>query len=200
MSLLREIKNKESGTVYISKLRRGQSISFRVLTLNDLNIFHQWHNQDFVKEFWELGLSKEKLKEYILNLLKSSYQLPLILEVNDVPVGYFEVYWAYDDRIAPYCNPDPYDRGVHLLIGEKKYLRTRIVYDALLHISKYLLEANPKTKRVWGEPRADNKSILKLATALPGWSFIRFFDFPHKRAALLKCDREKFYKELSDAL
>ena len=133
------------------------------------------------------------------DVIHSPYQLPLIVELNSEPIGYFETYWAYDDRLAPYCNPDPYDRGIHLLIGEERFLKTHHVYDAILHGTKYLLEAHPKTKAVWGEPRSDNKKIMKFVEALPGWHFIKEFDFPHKRANLIKCDKELFYKEYNSA-
>ncbi|MCO4754450.1 MAG: GNAT family N-acetyltransferase [Bacteriovoracaceae bacterium] len=197
---LRKLKPSRSGTLYQATNKKGVSLSFRVMEERDLDLFHKWHNQDFVSEFWELNQSREKLREYFLSLKNSSYQLPLIFEVENTPVGYFEAYWAYDDRIAPYSDPDVYDRGIHLLIGEKSYLKTRIVYDSLMHVSKFLLEDDERTQRVYGEPRADNIAILKLSERLPGWELNKFFNFPHKKAALLECDRTRFFKELDRAL
>lgn len=198
LKALREVGESVRGEVYRGKTKKGKSISFRVLEQSDLDIFHSWHHKKFVSEFWELDKSKEELSRYIDALLNSSYQLPLILELDNEPVGYFETYYAYDDRIAPYCNADIYDRGIHLLIGEEKYLRTGIVLESIFHVSKFLLEDNPRTQKVWGEPRSDNASIIRIAERLPGWRVREEFDFPHKRARLLELDKELFYKELHE--
>jgi N2-citryl-N6-acetyl-N6-hydroxylysine synthase len=197
---LRPLTKHKDGILYEATTKKGHHISLRELQEDDLNIFYQWHHKDFVKEFWELDKSKDELLDYIRKVKSSSYQLPILLEINEQPAGYFEAYWAFEDRIAPYCNPDIFDRGIHLLIGEEKFLRTRLVYDSIFHVTKYLLEDNHNTKRVWGEPRADNKSILHFAQKLPGWKFIKEFDFPHKKAALLCCEKNQFYSEVHDGL
>lgn len=197
---LRPVDEIKAGTVYKARTKKNVNISFRVLEEADLDLFYDWHHKEFISEFWELNVSKSELLNYIKKIKSSSYQLPLIFEVEGEPVGYFEVYWAYDDRIAPYCDPKIYDRGVHLLIAQEKYLRTRIVYDALKHVSKFLFEENSKTENVYGEPRSDNKKIIKFAHKLPGWEFKKIFNFPHKEAALLECNRERFFKEYGDSL
>lgn len=194
---LRELKEEtRSGELYKATSLKGRKLSFSLFDIEkDLDLFHEWHHKDFVSDFWEMRDSKDELRAYIEKLLKSPYQMPLIFKVDDVSVGYFEAYWAYDDRIAPYCNPGMYDRGIHLLIGEEKYLRTYLVFESMLHVSKFLFEEDARTQKVWGEPRSDNQKIMRFAEKLPGWKFIKEFDFPHKRAALLECDRTRFYEE-----
>ncbi len=198
VSEVRELSfDNQSGVLYTAKLSSGKILSFERLELEKhLEIFHKWHHQDYISEFWELNQSKDDLKIYIEKLYASPFQVPYILAVDGEPVGYYEVYWAYDDRIAPYAHPGQFDRGIHLLIGNTKYLKTRIAYDSIFHISKFLFELDSRTQNVWGEPRVDNKVILKLAHQLPGWEFIKEFDFPHKRSNLLRCNREKFYREM----
>ena len=110
------------------------------------------------------------------------------------------MYWANEDRISPYCNPDTYDRGIHLLFGEKDILRTRFVYDAILVVCKYIFESNPATQRIWGEPKASNKKMIKVSEKIPGWRYVKEFDFPHKRAALLECERGRFFWEYDRGL
>lgn len=198
---LNQLRKKEDlrfGTLYESKSKSGKKVSFRTLEVTDIDLFHQWHHKDFVAEFWELNQSKEELISYIENIKRSSYQMPLVFEVENEPVGYFEAYWAYDDRIAPYCNPDMYDRGIHLLIGEEKYLRSSIVLESIYHVTKFLLEENEKTQKVWGEPRSDNSKIIRIAEKLPGWEVRYEFDFPHKKSRLLEFDRERFLKEQNE--
>ena len=45
-----------------------------------------------------------------------------------------------------------------------------------------------------GEPRADNKALLKHLATIPAFHNLKEFDFPHKRAALLECTRERFFE------
>ncbi len=173
-----------------ASLRNGKVLSLRKLDLErDLDKFHEWHNKEFVSEFWELNKSKEELREYVQNLYASHYQLPVIIDLEGEAIGYFEVYWAFDDRIAPYCDAEMYDRGVHILIGEERILRTRYVFECLDILTEFCFLDEEFTENVWGEPRADNKNVLKFAQALPGWEVLHEFSFPHKRARLLRCNR-----------
>ncbi|WP_112479385.1 hypothetical protein [Vibrio variabilis] len=43
-----------------------------------------------------------------------------------------------------------------------------------------------------GEPRADNKKVLALTERI-GFEHLFDFDFPHKRAAMLQCRRQRFF-------
>jgi N2-citryl-N6-acetyl-N6-hydroxylysine synthase len=194
-----ENPNESGKQVYRCQTHDRKTMSFHIMDpIADLELFHRWHHQPFVYEFWELNQSKEKLKKYLEKVVAAHQIEPLLIKIDGKPIGYFETYWAFDDRIAPYCSPDQYDRGIHLLIGESKYLRTRYVYEAMLYVSKYLFESCDRTKTIWGEPRADNKKILKFAEKLPGWKKVKEFDFPHKRAHLLECDRDRFFRELEN--
>lgn len=191
-----KIESKKYECIEYQAKYKDHLIEFVPLDIDrDLELFYNWQNQDFVSEFWELDLSKDELKAYLKSLVQSPFQDPYIYKVNGEAVGYFEFYWAIEDRIAPFAHPKTHDRGLHLLIGNKKFLNTRFVYLAMLHASKFLFEQNPLTQNIFGEPRSDNKKILKFCEKLPGWRFIKEFDFPHKRAALLECNRERFYHE-----
>ncbi len=199
LAALRGIE-RPAGEVFRVRTKARKIMSLRVLEESDLDLFHSWHHKDFVSAFWELNLPKEELLTYMREVIRSPFQLPLIVELDGEPFAYFETYWAYEDRLAPYCDPHTHDRGLHLLIGEERYLRTRHVYDAMLFVTKYLFDSSPETRSVWGEPRADNKRIMRFCEKLPGWKFLREFDFPHKRALLLECKREDFFRELPHAL
>lgn len=188
---------KYEGELYRVELSNSRTLTLRAFDLcRDMEVFHQWHNKDYVSEFWEMNKSIDELRDYVLGLKKSPYQLPVMMDINGQAAGYFEVYWAYDDRIAPYCNASIFDRGIHILIGDERYLRTRVVSDSVFHLSKFLFEDDYRTQRIWGEPRVDNSKVLKLAELLPGWAHVGVFDFSHKTSNLLECDRERFYKEM----
>ena len=175
----------------------GQLFELRKLNLEQhLDIFHQWHNQQYVYEFWELNQSKDELKAYLQNLSQQDFVEPVIGCIDGSPCAYFEVYWAFYDRIAPYCDAKPYDRGYHLLIGEKRFLGRYNTILWLNLVNDFIFKDEPKTQRIVGEPRADNVGLLKY---LDHTSFIKTkeFDFPHKRAALLECFRDQFYSEVN---
>ncbi len=177
---------------YIPELKTH--LSFRTIEIErDLDTFHQWHNQPRVADLWELNQSKGSLQKYLERGLNDSHQIPLILELNEESVGYFEVYWATEDRLGPYYDSDPYDRGFHFLIGEERFLgkeRTAVALHAICH---HLFLDEPRTSRIVAEPRADNQRVIKYVSVVPGWSFVKEFDFPHKRAALLECERHGFF-------
>lgn len=197
LSLLRPLRKYGFDTLYEKvNPRNGKKLSLRKLELaRDLDIFHEWHNKEFVSEFWELNKSKEELENYIQKLYDSHYQLPVIVELDGSPIGYFEIYRAFDDRIAPYAEPKVYDRGVHILIGEERVLRTRHVFDSLALLTEFCFKDDELTENLWAEPRADNRAIIKFAGGLPGWEVKHEFNFPHKRARLLKCNREKYRED-----
>ncbi len=171
----------------------GKTLQFRrAETERDLVVFHEWHNQPRVSEFWELNQSPEELREYLLKQRNDRHQSPWIVEADGAPVAYFEFYWTPEDRLAPYYDYEPFDRGFHFLIGEKSFLgvqNTDAIIKSALH---FLFIDDPRTRRVMAEPRHDNAKVLKYVELIPAWKKLKEFDFPHKRAALLECARERF--------
>ena len=182
---------------YVPELHK--TISFRLTNVEkDLDTFHEWHNQPRVSFFWELNQPKDALKAYMEKSLKDPHQFPMVIEIDDEPVGYFEFYWVQEDRLGPYYDSEAFDRGFHFLIGNKNflgYLNTDTIIKSALHC---LFLDDPRTRKVMAEPRHDNQKVLRYAEASKGWRKVKEFDFPHKRAALLECRREGFFN--GDAL
>ncbi len=177
---------------YIPQIEK--TVSFRLADpAKDLDTFHEWHNQFRVYHFWELNKPKEELKEYMEKGLKDPHQFPMIVEIDNELVGYYELYWVPEDRLGPYYESEAFDRGFHFLIGNKKYLgydNTDSIIKSGLH---FLYLDDPRTRRIMAEPRHDNQKVLKYAEASIGWTKLKEFDFPHKRAALLENKREVFF-------
>lgn len=171
----------------------NKTITFRGIDPEaDLDTFHRWHNSPRVSFFWELALEKKELLEYMIKTKNDPHMVPTFVEMNGVPVGYFEMYWTLEDRLGPYYPADAFDRGFHFLIGETFALgfqNTDSIVKSALH---FLFLDDPRTRRVMAEPRHDNKKVLKYAES-SGWVKLKEFDFPHKRAALLECKRENFF-------
>lgn len=177
---------------YIPSMKK--ILRFRTIKESDLETFHQWHNQQRVAFFWELAQSKEELKKYIEDGLNKKHQIPMIVEADGEAVGYFEFYWVREDRLGPYYESRPYDRGFHFLIGNKRYLGKSNT-DAITHSALHFIYLdNVKTEFTMAEPRYDNNKVLKYADDTIGWKALKIFDFPHKRAVLLENSRELFFK------
>ncbi|ATH06871.1 hypothetical protein BIY24_02645 [Halobacteriovorax marinus] len=173
-----------------------KTISYRVADIeNDLDNFHSWHNKEFIYKFWELNKSKEELREYLAKGLKDPHSIPTIMEFDNKPVGYFEFYWAKEDRLGPFYDFSDYDRGFHFLIGELECLGQRNVDSILKATSHYAFLNDQRTDLLAGEPRSDNKKIIRYVDHFDCWRNEKEFDFPHKRAALLLCDRETYFRE-----
>lgn len=188
--------NIQSGTLYSRYVPAiEKTLSFRIIdTHRDLDTFHEWHNQPRVSNFWELALPKVELLTYMENGLKDTHTLPMILEADGKPVGYFEMYWCPEDRLAPYySNVEAFDRGFHFLIGDPEFLGLKNTDSALKSLAHFLFIDDIRTSKIMAEPRADNAKVLKYVESIEAWKKLYEFDFPHKRAAMLECKRQIYF-------
>ena len=184
------------GVVYRRRIPwLGQTLSFHVAdTEADLPHFHRWMNDPHVAEFWqeEGGLAQQRA--YLERIAADPHALPLIACLDGQPFGYFEVYWAREDRLAPYYDAQDYDRGWHVLIGEPSCRGAAFVTAWLPSISHYLFLDDCRTQRLVIEPRSDN-ARMRRNLARSGYALVKEFDFPHKRAVLGTLLRERFFAE-----
>lgn len=188
--------NPKEGTLLYRRFVHdiNKTLSFRVIDLEkDLDIFYKWHDQARVSEFWDLKGTRGKHIQYIEKNLDDPHIIPAILEINNEPAGYFEFYWAKEDRLGPYYESSDFDRGFHFLIGERKFLGIKNTDAVLKSVVHYLFLDDPRTLKVMAEPRSDNKKVLQYVDSFPVWRRVKEFDFPHKRAVLLECTREKLF-------
>lgn len=187
---------KPEGTVYrrfIPWLDRV--LSFRSVDIDrDLKSFSRWMNDPIVAEFWQEEGTPEQHRAYLNRLAADPHTVTLQACLDDVPFGYFEVYWAKEDRIAPYYDADDFDRGWHVLIGEAEYRGKAFVTAWLASISHYIFLDDCRTRRIPIEPRADNRKMIRNL-GLGGYANLKEFDFPHKRAMLGMLLRERFFSE-----
>ena len=174
----------------------GMRMSFRRVDLaRDLAMFHAWMNDMRVAYFWELAQSEAELAGYLTRLEADPHAWPLIGCFDGEPAGYFEVYWGKEDRLGPYYDAHDYDRGWHGLIGDRRHLGTAKTAGWLRGLTHFLFLDDPRTEKMVGEPRVDSVKLLRYADAL-AYEKVKEFDFPHKRAALMHCWRERFFAEV----
>lgn len=185
---------KPKGEVYRRyDARLGSWISFRTLDVEaDLERFNRWQNKPRVNEFWEEAGTLDEHRAHLGNLAADPHCLQLIGCFDDEPFGFFDVYWAREDRIGPWCDAAFYDRGIHMLVGEDHHrgpLKIGCWLPSLVH---YLFLDEPRTARIVSEPRSDNDRMIGHLINT-GFSRLRDFNFPHKRAALMSLSRERFF-------
>lgn len=171
------------------------TLSFRVVDIEqDLKRFNRWMNDPVVAQFWQEEGDLASHHAYLKGIAADPHVIGLIGCFDEEAFGYFEVYWAKENRLAPFYDADDFDRGWHVLIGESAFRGKPFVTAWLPSISHYLFLDDCRTRRIVIEPRADNhKMIRNLAKG--GYANLKEFDFPHKRAMLGMLLRERFFSE-----
>ncbi|WP_082491523.1 GNAT family N-acetyltransferase [Duganella sp. Leaf126] len=187
---------KPSGQVYARQIPwLGQVFSLRTVDIErDLPTFNRWMNDPRVAHFWQEEGDLEKHRAYLAQLQADPHMLPLIGCADGKPFAYFEVYWAKENRIGPYCDAADFDRGWHVLIGEESVRGRAWVTAWLPSLMHYIFLDDVRTQRIVGEPRADHHQQLNNLDR-NGFAKIKEFDFPHKRAMLVTLLRERFFGE-----
>ena len=175
--------------------RLGQWISFRTIdATRDLERFNGWQNNRRVRHFWQEGGTLAEHRDYLGRIAADPHIFSVISCFDDEPFGYFEVYWAKDDRIAPFYPVGEHDRGLHMLVGEERHRGPHKVASWLAALAHYLFLDDPRTETLVAEPRSDNEKMIEYMR-LQGFHKEKEFDFPHKRAALMMLSRRRFFSE-----
>ena len=124
-------------------------LTFRTACLEtDVALLHKWMNNPRVDAFWGEAGPETHQQEFLRKLLEDKHSFPVIGSWKDlaatgkeeqgeeVPFGYFEIYWAKENQLAGYTEIADWDRGVHVLVGEEKfrgYHRVKAWLSSLLH-------------------------------------------------------------------
>ncbi|MDR3104961.1 MAG: acetyltransferase [Yokenella regensburgei] len=174
----------------------NRTLSLRIASLEeDAGRFTRWMNAPRVNVFWEMAGPQVEQENYLRKQLDSSYCYPLIGCFDDQPFGYFEIYWAPEDRIGRHYRWQPFDRGLHMLVGEEQWRGAQYIRSWLRGISHYLWLDEPRTTRLVAEPRFDNQRLFRHLP-VAGFSTVKEFDFPHKRSRLVMSERQRFFTEV----
>lgn len=187
---------KPAGTLYQRHIPwLSQTLTLDAVDIErDLPAFHRWMNDPVVAHFWEEQGDMARHRAYLEAISADPRACGIIGRLDGEAFGYFEAYWAREDRIAPFCDAGDHDRGWHALIGEPRFRGKPFVTAWMPSVSHYLLLDDCRTQRVVIEPRVDNHKMLK-SLARCGYAHVKPFDFPHKRAMLGVLLRERFFDE-----
>lgn len=159
----------------------------------DLELFSRWQNDRRVASFWEMSGTLDEHREYLAALGRDAHTWPVLGLFDEVPFAYFEIYWAKEDRIAPFYSAANYDRGIHIAIGNNDHRGPAKVRSWLSGLCHYIFTSEPRTNRIVSEPRFDNLKMINYMQA-HRFAKIKNFDFPHKRASLMILEREAFFQ------
>jgi len=187
---------KREGTLYQRHIPwLAGTFSFRSLDIaSDLPRFNRWMNDPDVAQVWQETGDLAKHRRYLEAIAADPHMQAMIACIDGEPFGYFETYWAKENRIAPFYDADDHDRGWHVLIGEPSFRGKAFATAWLTSISHYLFLADPRTRRIVGEPRADHRQQLRNLDR-SGYAKLKEFDFPHKRAMLVMLLRERYFTD-----
>lgn len=167
--------------------------SLRAITMQDLSTFHRWQNDPRVAEFFEESGSIDAHRAYLARLIADPHILPVIGSLNDRDFAYFELYWARENRLGAQYDAGPWDRGWHVLIGEEDIRGADYVTAWMPSLMHYMFLAEPRTQSIMGEPKASHVKQLKNLSQC-GFAHLREFDFAHKRASLVRLERQHFFE------
>ncbi|KAH0835266.1 hypothetical protein AYO21_10691 [Fonsecaea monophora] len=160
-----------------------------------LALFHKWQNDPRVSQGWNETGTLEQHREYLRKMDEDPHQMAVLARFNDVYFAYFEIYWAKEDHMGVYISPAPgdFDRGRHSLVGDVQYRgphRASVWWTSLIH---YLFLDDPRTVTIVGEPKFTNANVLRYDMA-NGFHLHKLADLPHKRSAIVRCERVRFFQ------
>ena len=165
-------------------------ITFRPVDLEDLPLIHNWMNQPHVIPFWDLAYDMERMQQHLQKALADPHQTLYIGLLDDVPMSYWESYWATDDIVARYYPAHPADQGIHLLIGSPEFLVKG--YDLpLLRAMTFFQFQHSETLKIVTEPDSRNYKMIHVFKRC-GFEFQTEIELPDKKAALMFCKRQNF--------
>ncbi len=187
---------KPRGTLYARHIPwLDRTLSFRVAEIDrDLERFHRWQNDPRVAVFWQEEGDLAKHRAYLDAQLADPHTMPLIASLDGEAFGYFEVYWAKENRLGAFYDAQDYDRGWHVLIGESHVRGRAHICAWLPSLVHFMFLDDARTQRIVGEPRADHHQQIRNLDR-SGFAKVKEFDFPHKRAMLVMLLRERYFAD-----
>jgi acetyl CoA:N6-hydroxylysine acetyl transferase len=155
----------------------------------DTGLLWTWMHKPHVVPFWAMDWPEDWIRDYLVRQNEDPARSPLLGYVDDMAVGYIEVYDPARDVLGAHAPILPGDIGAHVLIGDEEHLGRYSV--AIGRAVVRFLFKRPGVLRIVGEPDVRNQQFLSLLAFL-GFRKQGEVDLPDKRAAFMVCERSDF--------
>ena len=170
----------------------GAEIQFRSLIIKkDLNILHQWVNEDYAKKFWQLQGPKEKLQSFYLSILKNPDAHSFIGLLDEELVCQVDVYRVSVSDLGKHIEFHPDDCGMHLLMAPLAAPITGLSKKVMGAFLQYYFSFE-QAQHLYAEPDIHNNKACRLLEK-SGFSFVRNIMLSDKAASLYLMTRKQFY-------
>ncbi|KLO19948.1 hypothetical protein SCHPADRAFT_912557 [Schizopora paradoxa] len=176
----------------------SRTLALHALDVGDdahMDAFHRFMNDELVNKGWGEAGSEEKHRAYAQAVWEDPHVLPVMMSWDGELMGYVEFTWIREDHVATYIPGGPldYDRGLHALIGEKKFRGGLFSQCWMRSINHYMYLADPRTQRTFAEPKSQNKAMIHACSHADMLQETSFY-FPYKHSVLVIGHRERFFK------
>ncbi|TNJ42815.1 acetyltransferase [Phaeobacter sp. B1627] len=159
----------------------------------DLDLFHRWMNDERVAAFFEEAGSLDQHRAYLARMAQDRHMMPVLGCLSGRPFCYFELYWARENRVGAHYDAGHWDRGWHVLVGDDTARGADFITAWLPSLMHYMFLSEPRSQALVGEPAASHDQQLRNLTRA-GFAKVKEFDFAHKRAVLVRLERDYFFK------
>lgn len=153
----------------ISHKGKSMKISFKPLSEADFTLLLKWLETPHVKSWWDQDIKWdfELIREKFIGCVKG-YKVvdgaanPLcacIIYVDDIPIGYIQMYNAYDfARTVPLVRLPPNLGAFDIFIGEEKYLNKGVGSKAIV---QFLKEYGDSYTHIFVDPQSNNFAAIR---------------------------------------
>jgi len=170
----------------------GETLSLRSLVIKkDINILHQWVNEAYAKEFWQLDGPREQLQSIYQSVLKNPDGHSFIGLLDEQLVCQIDLYRVQSADLGRYVRYQFNDCGMHLLMAPAKFpvpQLSRMVMETFL---RYYFSF-PEAENLYAEPDIHNHKACKLL-GKSKFSFVQNIMLTDKAASLYLITRKQFY-------
>jgi RimJ/RimL family protein N-acetyltransferase len=128
--------------------------------MSDLQLLHKWMNNPRVSKFWGCAGPVSNQEAFLKSNLESRHSFPVIGCWDGKPFGYFEIYWVAEDILGRHLSSgevEPWDRGVHVLVGEEEFRGKQRLRCWLTSLVNWAWCSDYRTNNFVLEPRVDNE-------------------------------------------
>jgi hypothetical protein len=170
----------------------GQCIVLRSLNLKkDLNILHQWVNEPYAKEFWQLDGPKEELQSTYQSVLKNPDAHSFIGLLDEQLICQIDLYRVQSADLGRYVRYHFNDCGMHLLMAPVKFPISQLSRMVMETFARYYFSFG-EADNLYAEPDIHNHKASKLL-AKSKFSFVQNIVLTDKAASLYLLTRKQFY-------